>query len=109
MFRGTRIVVTLLLALLIAEPASAGLSFDIRIPLAPRMFTAQSRPRQNQDQGQSQLPIAPSEAAAIAQDQVPGSTVVGVKLLPGGRYAVTLRTESSVTRVIVDGQDGSTN
>ena len=53
--------------------------------------------------------IRPSQAAAIAQGQVPSSTVVGVKLLPSGVYAVTLRTDTSVERVMVDGQDGSIN
>ena len=53
------------------------------------------------------LPIKPSQAAAIAQAQFPNSMVVKVKLLPGGVYAVTLRTDTSVERVMVNGQDGS--
>jgi hypothetical protein len=53
--------------------------------------------------------IRPSQAAAIAQGHVANSTVVGVKLLPSGSYAVTLRTDTSVARVMVDGQDGSVN
>jgi uncharacterized membrane protein YkoI len=55
-----------------------------------------------EDQG-----IPPSEAAAIARDQVPGAKVVGVKLLSNGWYAVTLRTKGSVTRVMVNASDGS--
>lgn len=51
--------------------------------------------------------ISPSQAAAIAQGQMPGSKVVGVKLLPSGNYAVTLKTDSSVARVMVSGDDGS--
>jgi uncharacterized membrane protein YkoI len=51
--------------------------------------------------------IPPSEAAAIARDQVPGAKVVGVKLLSNGWYAVTLRAKGSVTRVLVNAQDGS--
>lgn len=51
--------------------------------------------------------IPPSEAAAIARDQVPGAKVVGVKLLSNGWYAVTLRAKGSVTRVMVNAQDGS--
>ncbi len=57
---------------------------------------------QEQDSG-----IPPSEAAAIARDQVPGAKVVGVKLLSNGWYAVTLRAKGSVTRVMVNAQDGS--
>lgn len=53
--------------------------------------------------------IRPSQAAAIAQSQVPNAKVVGVKLLPGGVYAVTLRTDTSVERVMVNGDDGSIN
>jgi hypothetical protein len=58
--------------------------------------------QQDQDIG-----IRPSEAAAIARDVVPGARVVGVKLLSNGYYAVTLRTKGSVTRVLVNAQDGS--
>ncbi len=58
--------------------------------------------QQEQDSG-----IPPSEAAAIARDQVPGAKVVGVKLLSNGWYAVTLRAKGSVTRVMVNAQDGS--
>jgi hypothetical protein len=51
--------------------------------------------------------IRPSQAAALAKRSVPGSSVVGVKLLPSGDYAVTLRTDTDVSRVIVSGEDGS--
>lgn len=51
--------------------------------------------------------IRPSQAAALAKRSVPGASVVGVKLLPSGDYAVTLRTDTDVSRVIVSGQDGS--
>lgn len=53
--------------------------------------------------------IKPSQAAAIAQGLVPYSKVVKVKLLPRGDYAVTLVAEGNVTRIIVNGQDGSAN
>lgn len=53
--------------------------------------------------------IRPSQAAAIAKGQVPYSKVVKVKLLPSGDYAVTLVADGNVTRVIVNGQDGSAN
>lgn len=51
--------------------------------------------------------IRPSQAAALAKRSVPGSSVVGVKVLPSGDYAVTLRTDTDVSRVIVNGEDGS--
>jgi hypothetical protein len=39
--------------------------------------------------------------------QMPGAKVVGVKLWPSGVYAVTLKSASSVARVMVSGSDGS--
>ena len=63
-------------------------------------------------QNLSNLPnvrIKPSQAAAIAQGQVPYSKVVKVMLLPRGDYAVTLVADGSVTKVIINGQDGSVN
>jgi hypothetical protein len=55
----------------------------------------------------SQVAVAPSEAAAIARDMLPGAKVVGVRLLPSGYYAVTLRRKGSVTRILVSAMDGS--
>ena len=54
-----------------------------------------------------EYPVAPSEAAGIAMDSVPGSRVLSVKLLPSGVYAVTLKVGGSVTRVMVDATSGS--
>ena len=54
-----------------------------------------------------QFPVAPSEAAVIARDSVPGSKVLNVKLLPSGVYAVTLKVGGSVTRVMVDATSGA--
>lgn len=51
--------------------------------------------------------ISPSQAAAIALREMPGSKVVGVKLLPQGAYAVTLKSASSVARVMISASDGS--
>lgn len=51
--------------------------------------------------------ISPSQAAAIALREMPGAKVVGVKLLPHGAYAVTLKSESKVARVMVNASDGS--
>ncbi len=51
-------------------------------------------------------PIKPSQAALIAQDAYPGSIVLGVRLLPSGEYAVTLKTGGSVQKVLVDATSG---
>lgn len=51
--------------------------------------------------------IKPSQAAAIALGANPGAKVVGVKLLPSGVYAVTLRDDYNVMRVMVDGNSGA--
>jgi uncharacterized membrane protein YkoI len=58
-----------------------------------------------QDSGQ--FAVAPSQAAVIAKDSVPGSMVLNVKLLPSGVYAVTLKVGGSVTRVMVDATTGA--
>jgi hypothetical protein len=50
--------------------------------------------------------IKPSQAINIAQRFVPNSKAVGVKLLPGGNYAVTLKRNKDVQRLIIDGQSG---
>ncbi|MCA0433512.1 MAG: PepSY domain-containing protein [Proteobacteria bacterium] len=55
------------------------------------------------------LPISEREAANIAQGMVPGARVLKVKLLPSGTYAVTLRGDGKLTRVMVDGQTGAAN
>ena len=107
MFKGLKFVAIALVTLLVTEPAFAQQfkpSFraptlmlrriippTIIHPPSPLLF----------------LPIKPSQAAAIAQGQFPNSEVVKVKLLPDGVYAVTLRTDTSVERVMVNGQDGS--
>jgi hypothetical protein len=70
----------------------------VRYPRQPDMQLAFDR---------SQVAVAPSEAASIAQSVVPGAKVVGLKLLPNGYYAVTLRDQGSVTRVMVSAIDGS--
>ena len=41
-----------------------------------------------------------------AQSAFPGSTVLGVKLLPSGEYAVTLKVGGSVQRVMVNATSG---
>ena len=67
---------------------------------------AQSMPRFAEDA--AKWPVKPSQAAIIAQEAHPGSIVLGVKLLPGGQYAVTLRIGGSVQKVFVDATSGTT-
>ena len=52
--------------------------------------------------------IKPSQAIIIAKRVLPNSTALGVKLLPGGNYAVTLKGKRDVRRVIVNGLTGAT-
>ena len=55
----------------------------------------------------SDYPIHQAEAAMIAKSANPGSTVLSVKLLPSGVYAVTLKVGGSVRQVMVDATTGS--
>ena len=57
-------------------------------------------------QDSAKWPVKPSQAALIAQDAYPGSIVLGVRLLPSGEYAVTLKTGGSVQKVLVDATSG---
>jgi hypothetical protein len=50
--------------------------------------------------------IKPSQAIIIAMRAVPNSKAVGVKLLPEGNYAVTLKRNNQALRVIIDGDTG---
>ena len=109
MLRRFKFAAIALVTLLVTEPALAQNAPRIRIQTPIPTIRRIVPNTVNPDLPQLRLKIRPSQAAAIAQGQVPDSTVVGVKLLPSGVYAVTLRTESSVERVMVDGQDGSTN
>jgi hypothetical protein len=65
------------------------------------------RPRAQAPNRQPNLPlIKPYQAVVIAQRLVPNSKAVGVKLLPGGNYAVTLKRNREALRVIIDGDTG---
>jgi hypothetical protein len=107
MFRSLKFAAIALATLLVVEPAIAQYQTNNRAPtILRRLKPPVIRPNL------SLLPevrIMPSQAAAIAQGQVPYSKVVKVKLLPRGDYAVTLVADGNVTRVIVNGQDGSVN
>ena len=105
MLRGLKFVAIALATLLVVEPAIAQYQTN-RAPTILRKLVPQViKPNL------SLLPevrIRPSQAAAIAQAQVPDSKVIKVRLLPRGDYAVTLVAEGYVTKVFVNGQDGST-
>jgi uncharacterized membrane protein YkoI len=106
MFRGLKFAAIALATLLVAEPAIAQYQPNRAPTILRRLAPPNIKPNL------SLLPevrIAPSQAAAIAQAQVPYSKVIKVRLLPRGDYAVTLVADGNVTRVIVDGQDGSVN
>ena len=106
MFRSLKFAAIALATMFVVEPAIAQYQTNNRAPgilrkLAPPVV----RPNL------SNLPdvlIEPSQAAAIAQAQVPNSKVLKLKLLPRGDYAVTLLADGNVTKVFVNGQDGST-
>ena len=105
MFRGFKFVAIALTTLLVAEPAVA----QFKANRTPNLILRKNVPPVITPD-LSLLPevrIRPSQAAAIAQGQVPYSKVVKVKLLPSGDYAVTLVADGSVTKVLVNGQDGS--
>jgi hypothetical protein len=104
MVKGLKFVAIALVALMVAGPAHAQFRPN-RIPNIIRILPNAIKP----PLPLLRVKIRPSQAAAIAQGQVANSTVVGVKLLPSGTYAVTLRTDNSVARIMVDGQDGSIN
>jgi uncharacterized membrane protein YkoI len=75
--------------------------------MAPLTVEAKQRDPMIQLAQSSDVAISPGEAADIAQRAVPGSRVLKVKLLPAGVYAVTLKADGRVARVLVDGQSGS--
>jgi uncharacterized membrane protein YkoI len=94
----TALALAALLAVQTADAQNYRPRINIRPNVAPRITTTSPN---------LGTKIKPSQAAAIAQGQYPGSKVVGVKLLPSGVYAVTLKSDSSAVRVMVDGQTGA--
>lgn len=106
MFRAIKIGAFLLAAWLVAEPAFAQYNRP-NLKLRPNIIIRKNLPPMVKPPLRLlEMAITPSEAAAIAQGQYPGSKVVKVKLR-GDIYAVTLVTDSSVVRIMVSGQDGS--
>ena len=105
MFRSLKFAAIALATLFVAEPAIAQYQTNNRAPgILRKLPPPVVRPNL------SNLPevrIKPSQAAAIAKAQVPYSKVVKVNLLSNGFYAVTLVADGSVTKVLINGQDGS--
>ena len=87
----------LLISILAIQPASATLRHGLVMPELGMRIAASS----------SDYPIHQAEAAMIAKSANPGATVLSVKLLPSGVYAVTLKVGGSVLQVMVDATTGS--
>jgi uncharacterized membrane protein YkoI len=102
MFGGLKFAALALAAILAATSAEAQNYGRPNIIVRPNIPKAPKPPLPN-----LKAKISPSQAAAIALRQLPGAKVVGVKLLPRGAYAVTLKSASKVARVMVDASDGS--
>ena len=78
-----------------------------RIQVQPKFQLPKIAPRVQAPNRPPSLPlIKPSQALIIAQRLMPNSKGIGVKLLPGGNYAVTLRRNNTLRRVIIDGDTG---
>jgi len=105
MFRSLKFVAIALATLLVVEPAIAQYQTNNRAPrILRKLIPPVVRPNL------SDLPsvrIRPSQAAAIAKAQIPHSKVIKLLLLPQGDYAVTLVANGNVTKVFINGQDGS--
>lgn len=115
-----RIVAVVLLLVtagaIVSAPAEAGKVR--RLPLNGQIYLVPTPPNaidfaQSMDEAQDygdpsagDLMIRPREAARIARQMVPGAKVLNVRLLPSGVYAVTLRGDGKLTRVMVDGRSG---
>jgi hypothetical protein len=105
MFRGLKFVAIALVTLFVAEPAVAQFKPNVRVtvPYLRKVVPPIVKPSLRNVQ---RLPITPSEAAAIAQGQYPGSKVLKVKQ-KGEAYSVVLVNDNNLVRVTVSGLDGS--
>jgi hypothetical protein len=102
MFRGLKFVVIALAALFVVEPAIA--QYKPRAPIILRKLAPPViKPNLNL---LPEVRIMPSQAAAIAQADYPGSKILKVRQR-GGIYVVTLVVDGNVIRVRVDGTYGS--
>jgi uncharacterized membrane protein YkoI len=103
MFRSLKFAAIALATLIVAEPAIAQYQTNNRPQILRRLAPQVIRPNLNL------LPearIAPSQAAAIAQANYPGSKVLKVRP-KRGVYDVTLVVDGNVIRVRVDWNNGS--
>ena len=105
MFRSLKFVAIALVTLFVAEPAVAQFKPNIRVtlPYLRKVVPPIIKPPLR---NALRLPITPSEAAAIAQGQYPGSKVLKVKQ-KGEVYSVVLVNDNNLVRVIVSGINGS--
>jgi hypothetical protein len=105
MLRTLKFVAIALAMIFVAEPAIAQFKPINRTPY----ILLRKNPPRFVEPNLNQLPearISPSQAAAIAKADYPGSKVLKVKLR-GDIYVVTLVVEGNVMRVSVDGTNGS--
>ena len=105
MLRTLKFVAIALAILFVAEPAIAQYKPGNRAPiiLLRRNVPPYINPNLNL---LPEMGISPSQAAAIAKADYPGSKVLKVKLR-GAIYLVTLVVDGNVIRVRVDGNYGS--
>jgi len=104
MFRSLKFAAIALATLLVVEPAIAQYQTNNRRPtILRRLAPPVVKPNLNL---LPEVRIMPSQAAAIAQADYPGSKVLKVKQR-GGIYVVTLVVDGNVIRVRVDGTYGS--
>lgn len=104
MFRSLKFVAIALVTLFVAEPAVAQFKPNVRVtlPYLKKIVPPVVRPPLRL----LQLPITPSEAAAIAQGEYPGSKVLKVRQ-KGEVYSIVLLDDNNLVRVTVSGLDGS--
>lgn len=103
MLRSLKFVAIALATLLVAGPAIAQYSSTNRPQILRKLPPQVIKPNLNL---LPEVRIAPSQAAAIAQADYPGSKVLKVRLR-GDIYVVTLVFDGNVIRVRVDGTHGS--
>ncbi len=108
MRRALTIAASVAMMLAAGEPALAQTpTLQLQVQQIQPRFQPKIQPKiQNPNRPPNMVLIKPSQAVIIAQRLVPNSKAIGVKLLPGGNYAVTLKRKRDVQRVIVNGVTG---
>jgi uncharacterized membrane protein YkoI len=98
-------------AMLLAALMAAGMPVEaqVKLRIPPPQLQVQKPPQVSKPPQLPILVIKPSQALSIASRMVPNAKPVGVKLLNNNTYAVTLRQNNVVTRVIVDAETGAAN